>query len=51
MPWAVDVHLVDLGERVAALSAFKGYAEYVYQDELQLVPVPASLPPAEDGVR
>jgi NADPH:quinone reductase-like Zn-dependent oxidoreductase len=35
------------GERVAALTNFGGYAEYLYWDARQLVQVPVSLDPAE----
>jgi len=35
------------GDRVAALTQFGGYAEYIYWHADQLVPVPASLDPAE----
>jgi len=35
------------GERVAALTVFGGYAEVIYLTEDNLIPVPASLDPAE----
>ena len=38
------------GDRVAALTNFGGYAEYIYLDEDQLVQVPATLDPAEASV-
>jgi NADPH:quinone reductase-like Zn-dependent oxidoreductase len=38
---------VAVGDRVAALTQFGGYAEYTYLGEEQLVLVPASLDPAE----
>ena len=41
---------VALGDRVAALTNFGGYAEYVYLDEDQLVHVPTTLDPAEAAV-
>jgi NADPH:quinone reductase-like Zn-dependent oxidoreductase len=36
-----------VGESVAALTVHGGYAEYIYLDEKQLIPVPATLDPAE----
>lgn len=36
-----------VGERVAALTVYGGYAEYVYVAEKKLIPVPAALDPAE----
>jgi NADPH:quinone reductase-like Zn-dependent oxidoreductase len=36
-----------VGDRVAALIAYGGYAEYVYLSDDQLIPVPAGLDPAE----
>ncbi len=36
-----------VGDRVAALTVYGGYAEYVYLDENQLIPVPAGLDPAQ----
>ena len=42
-----DVQGAAIGDRVGALIAYGGYAEYVYWDAKQLIPVPASLDPAE----
>jgi NADPH:quinone reductase len=42
-----DVTSVALGDRVAALTVCGGYAEYLYWDAAQLVPVPTALDPAE----
>lgn len=36
-----------VGDRVAALTAYGAYAEYIYWDGEQLIPVPATLDPAE----
>jgi NADPH:quinone reductase-like Zn-dependent oxidoreductase len=36
-----------VGDRVAALTIFGGYAEYIYLDEEALIPVPDALDPAE----
>jgi len=36
-----------LGDRVASLTIYGGYAEYIYLDEEQLIPVPITLDPAE----
>lgn len=38
---------VAVGDRVAALIVFGGYAEYIFLDKEQLIPVPATLDPAE----
>jgi NADPH:quinone reductase-like Zn-dependent oxidoreductase len=38
---------VAVGDRVAALTVFGGYAEYIYLDEERLVHVPTTLDPAE----
>ncbi len=38
---------VTVGDRVAALTGFGGYAEYIYWDAKQLMPVPESLDPVE----
>lgn len=38
---------VDVGDRVAALTAYGAYTEYLYWDGEQLIPVPATLDPAE----
>ncbi len=38
---------VAVGDRVAALTIFGGYAEYIYLDEKDLIPVPGVLDPAE----
>ncbi len=35
------------GDRVAALTVYGGYAEFVYRAEKKLIPIPASLDPAE----
>jgi NADPH:quinone reductase-like Zn-dependent oxidoreductase len=42
-----DVTNVSAGDRVAALTAFGGYAEYLYWDAERLIPVPNSLDPAK----
>src|SRR5215208_7164015 len=42
-----DVKNVAVGDRVAALTAFGGYAEYIYWDAERLIPVPNSLDPAK----
>lgn len=44
------VNRVAPGERVAALTTFGGYAEYIYLGEEQLVHVPSTLDPAEAAV-
>ncbi|MBN1312952.1 MAG: zinc-binding dehydrogenase [Anaerolineae bacterium] len=36
-----------VGDRVAALTAYGGYSEYVYLPEKKLIPVPTALDPAE----
>ncbi len=36
-----------VGDRVAALTVYGGYAEYVYLAEKKLIPVPVALDPAE----
>jgi NADPH:quinone reductase-like Zn-dependent oxidoreductase len=36
-----------LGDRVASLTIYGGYAEYIYLAEEQLIPVPITLDPAE----
>jgi len=41
------VTTVAAGDRVAALSVFGGYAEYIYLPEEELIPVPEGLNPAE----
>ncbi len=38
---------VDVGNRVAALTVYGGYAEYIYLNEDDLVKVPAALDPAQ----
>jgi len=43
----VDVTHVAVGDRVAALTAYGGYAEYIYWNAALLIPVPATLDPAE----
>ena len=42
-----DVSNAAVGDRVAALTVSGGYAEYIYWDADQLIPVPESLDPAE----
>lgn len=42
-----EVSNVSRGDRVAALIAFGGYAEYVYWNAEELIPVPDSLDPAK----
>ena len=42
-----NVTNVEEGDRVAALTNFGGYAEYIYLDQEQLVHVPTTLDPAE----
>lgn len=41
---------VAVGDRVAALTNFGGYAEYIYWDERKLVHVPETLDPAEAAI-
>jgi NADPH:quinone reductase-like Zn-dependent oxidoreductase len=41
------VTAVAVGDRVAALTNFGGYAEFIYWDSEQLMPVPTTLDPAE----
>ena len=36
-----------VGDRAAALTAYGGYAEYIYVPDKQLIPVPGTLDPAE----
>jgi len=36
-----------VGDRVAALTVYGGYTEYIYLDQEKLIPVPTSLDPAE----
>jgi NADPH:quinone reductase-like Zn-dependent oxidoreductase len=36
-----------VGDRVAALTTYGGYAEYIFLGEKQLIPVPAAFDPAE----
>ena len=36
-----------IGDRVAALTVYGGYAEYIYLKEGQLIPLPGALDPAE----
>jgi len=38
---------VAMGDRVAGLTAYGAYAEYIYWDAKQLMPVPATLDPVE----
>lgn len=42
-----DVTGVSIGDRVAALTAYGSYAEYVYWNEKRLIPVPNDLDPAK----
>jgi NADPH:quinone reductase-like Zn-dependent oxidoreductase len=42
-----DVTNVTVGDRVAALTAFGGYAEYIYWDAERLIPVPKTLDAAK----
>jgi NADPH:quinone reductase-like Zn-dependent oxidoreductase len=42
-----QVTAVAVGDRVAALTNFGGYAEFIYWDSEQLMPVPMTLDPAE----
>jgi NADPH:quinone reductase-like Zn-dependent oxidoreductase len=42
-----DITNVAVGDRVAALTAFGGYAEYLYWDAERLIPAPNSLDPAK----
>lgn len=42
-----DVINVSVGDRVAALTAYGSYAEYVYWDAENLIPVPSTLDPAK----
>ena len=41
---------ISVGDRVAALTVYGGYAEYIYLDKEQLIPVPAGLDPAEAAI-
>jgi len=43
----MGVNSVAVGDRVAALTAYGSYAEYIEWDAAHLIPVPASLDPAE----
>jgi NADPH:quinone reductase-like Zn-dependent oxidoreductase len=45
-----DVTDVAIGDRVAALTQLGGYAEYIFRDGDQLVPVPETLDPAKAAV-
>jgi len=42
-----DAENTEIGDRVAALTVYGGYSEYVYLTEKQLIPVPATVDPAE----
>ena len=42
-----NVTRVEVGDRVAALTVYGGYAEYIYLNEDDLVKVPAALDPAQ----
>ena len=46
-PSGEGVTSVAVGDQVAALTIFGGYAEYIYLDEKDLIPVPDALGPAE----
>lgn len=41
---------ISVGDQVAALTVYGGYAEYIYLDKDQLIPVPAGLDPAEAAI-
>lgn len=41
------VNRVAVGDRVAALTIFGGYAEYIYLNQDNLIPMPATLDPAQ----
>jgi NADPH:quinone reductase-like Zn-dependent oxidoreductase len=38
---------ISVGDRVAALTVYGGYSEYIYLREDQLIPIPSALDPAE----
>ena len=42
-----DVSNASTGDRVGALTAFGGYAEYIYWDSERVIPVPKSLDPSK----
>jgi len=42
-----DVTKAAVGDRVAAMTVYGGYAEYIFLDQKELIPVPATLDPAE----
>jgi NADPH:quinone reductase-like Zn-dependent oxidoreductase len=42
-----DVANVAVGDRVAALTVYGGYAEYIFLGEEQLIPAPTTVDPAE----
>lgn len=42
-----DVTHTKIGDRVAALTIYGGYSEYVYWPEKKLIPVPVTLDPAQ----
>lgn len=46
-PPANEAALPAVGQRVAALTVFGGYAEYIYLDQRQLIHMPAVLDPAQ----
>jgi len=46
-PSGEGVTRVAVGDRVAALTAYGGYSEYIFLREEQLIPVPTTLDPAE----
>ncbi len=42
-----NIHEICVGDRVAALTAYGGYSEYVYLKQKRLIPIPTSVDPAE----
>jgi NADPH:quinone reductase-like Zn-dependent oxidoreductase len=42
-----DIHNTSIGNRVAALTVFGGYSEYIYLQEDQLIPLSPALDPTE----
>lgn len=42
-----DVTKAAVGDRVAAMTVYGGYAEYIFLGQQELIPVPATLDPAE----
>jgi len=49
-PYARDAARFSVGDRVAALTVYGGYAETIYLDKGQLIPVPAGLDPADSAI-